>query len=79
MVNIKVWNLEGQPKSDTSAPPCLKTVKAFVPKQPEADVTAFAVHEESWPHMTLAVGLANGSVYCMQGDIGMLTAHNFLC
>lgn len=70
MVNIKVWNLEGQPKSSTASPPCLKTLRVFAPKQPEADITALAVHEESWPHMTLAIGLANGSVYCMRGDVG---------
>lgn len=70
-VSIKVWNLEGQPKSSTASPPCLKTLKAFVPKQPEADITALAVHEESWPHMTLAIGLVNGNVYCIRGDIGM--------
>lgn len=75
MVNMKVWNLEGQPKSSTASPPCLKTLKVFAPKQPEADITALAVHEESWPHMSLAIGLANGSVYCMRGDIGLPLRH----
>ena len=70
-VNLKVWNLEGQPKSSTASPPCLRTLRMFTPKQPEAEVTALAVHEESWPTMTIAVGLASGSVYVLRGDVGM--------
>lgn len=70
LVNLKVWNLEGQLKSSTASPPCLKTLKVFAPKQPEADITALAVHEENWPHMSLAIGLANGNIYCILGDIG---------
>lgn len=70
-VNLKAWNLEGQPKSSTASPPCLRTLRVFTPKQPEAEVTAMAVHEESWPTMTIAVGLASGSVYVLRGDVGM--------
>lgn len=74
-VNLKVWNLEGQPKSSTASPPCLRTLRMFTPKQPEAEVTALAVHEESWPTMTIAVGLASGSVYVLRGDVGKDKAH----
>lgn len=70
-VNLKVWNLEGQPKSSTAVPPCLRSLRLFTPKQPEGEVTALAVHEESWPVMTIAAGLTSGSVYVLRGDIGV--------
>ena len=69
-ISVKVWNLEGQPKSSTASPPCLKAFRLFTPKQPEAEITALAVHEERWPSMSLAVGLASGSVYVLRGDVG---------
>ena len=69
--NLKVWNLEGQAKSSTATPPLLKSLRLFTPKQPEAPVTAVAVQEENWPQMTLAIGLANGSIYVIRGDVGM--------
>lgn len=74
-ISVKVWNLEGQPKSSTTSPPCLKALRLFTPKQPEAEITALAVHEERWPIMSLAVGLASGSVYVLRGDVGKDRAH----
>lgn len=70
--NLKVWNLEGQAKSSTATPPLLKAVRLFTPKQTEAPVTVLAVHEENWPQMTLAAGLANGSIHVLRGDVGEL-------
>lgn len=69
--NLKIWNMEGQPKTSTASPPCLKSLKLFTPKQPEGPVTALAVYEESWPQLTAAVGLANGAVYVLRGDVGV--------
>ncbi|KAK9806296.1 hypothetical protein WJX72_009074 [[Myrmecia] bisecta] len=66
---LKFWNLEGSSSRSSAAPPCLRAIKCFTAKQPEAEITALAAHEEVWPHMTLALGLANGSIYLLRGDI----------
>lgn len=68
--NLKVWNLERPAKSSTATPPLLKSLRLFTQKQLEAPVTVLAVHEESWPQMTIAVGLANGLIYVLRGDVG---------
>lgn len=68
-----MWNLEGQAKSSTATPPLLKSLRLFTPKQPESPVKVVAVHEENWPQMTLALGLANGSIYVLRGDVGKPT------
>ena len=69
-VFAQLWNLD-EPWLGP-APGLLRAVKAFpaAAKLPESPVTAVAVQEASWPHFMAALGLANGQLCMLRGDIG---------
>ena len=46
----------------------LSTAKVQLP----ADVVTVAVHATAWPVLVVAAGLANGKVYILRGDAGLL-------
>jgi hypothetical protein len=66
----QVWSLDSIPPG--GAPQLLRAFKAFPAssKSPDTDVTAMQVHEDAWPHFTIALGMANSQVHIIRGDIG---------
>lgn len=68
---LKVFDLDKmQPEGpSTSSPDCLQILRIFTNQFPEAKITSFLVLEEAPPILLIAVGLDNGSIYCIQGDI----------
>ncbi|XP_021845729.1 vacuolar protein-sorting-associated protein 11 homolog [Spinacia oleracea] len=73
---LKVFDLdktqmEGQEGTSTSAtvPDCVQILRIFTNQFPEAKITSFLVLEETPPILLIAIGLDNGSIYCIKGDI----------
>ncbi|XP_074286489.1 vacuolar protein-sorting-associated protein 11 homolog [Silene latifolia] len=71
---LKVFDLdktqvEGSSTS-TAVPDCIQTLRIFTNQFPEAKITSFLVLEEAPPILVIAIGLDNGSIYCIKGDIG---------
>lgn len=55
--------------SSTSSPECVQILRIFTNQFPEAKITCFLVLEEAPPIIFIAIGLDNGCIYCIQGDI----------
>jgi len=67
---LKLWDLDKCAFTEESPrPPCLRTVKLFSAKFPEAPITCFKVYEEGPTQLSMAIGLENGSVYIIRGDV----------
>lgn len=69
-VCLKLFDLDKKQDEGTSTsnPEC-QILRIFMDKFPEAEITSFLVLEESPPSLLVAVGLDNGCIYCIQGDI----------
>ncbi|CAN4099934.1 unnamed protein product [Withania somnifera] len=70
-VCLKIFDLDKmQPEgTSTSSPDCIQILRIFTNQFPEAKITSFLVLEEAPPLLLIVIGLDNGSVYCIQGDI----------
>ncbi|CAA2965917.1 vacuolar -sorting-associated 11 homolog [Olea europaea subsp. europaea] len=55
--------------SSTSSPECVQILRIFTNQFREAKITSFLVLEEAPPIIFIAIGLDNGCIYCIQGDI----------
>lgn len=68
---LKVFDLDKmQPEgSSTTSPDCIQILRIFTNQFPEAKITSFLVLEEAPPILLIAIGLDNGCVYCIKGDI----------
>ncbi len=71
---LKLWGLDGVRPG--GAPACQRTLRCFAPagKAAEAAVTAAALHADAWPHLALALGLADGAVLLLRGEAGARAA-----
>ncbi|KAE8010746.1 hypothetical protein FH972_007084 [Carpinus fangiana] len=69
---LKVFDLDKmQPEgSSTTSPDCIGILRIFTNQFPEAKITSFLVLEEAPPILLIAIGLDNGCIYCIKGDIG---------
>ncbi|KAH9616226.1 hypothetical protein KSS87_015455 [Heliosperma pusillum] len=70
---LKVFDLdktqvEGS-SSSTAVPDCIQILRIFTNQFPEGKITSFLVLEEAPPILVIAIGLDNGSIYCIKGDI----------
>ncbi|KAK6919237.1 Clathrin, heavy chain/VPS, 7-fold repeat [Dillenia turbinata] len=70
---LKVFDLdkvqqEGTSTS-TSTPECIQILRIFTNQFPEAKIKSFLVLEEAPPILLIAIGLDNGGIYCIKGDI----------
>uniref|UniRef100_A0A7N0RIR5 Vacuolar protein sorting-associated protein 11 homolog n=1 Tax=Kalanchoe fedtschenkoi TaxID=63787 RepID=A0A7N0RIR5_KALFE len=70
-VCLKVFDLDAmQPESSsTTSPDCIQILRIFTNQFPEAKITSFIVLEEAPPILLIAIGLNNGCIYCIKGDI----------
>lgn len=70
-VCLKIFDLDKmQPEgTSTSSPDCIQILRIFTNQFPEAKITSFLVLEEAPPLLLIVIGLDNGSIYCIQGDI----------
>ncbi|KAJ1439616.1 Zinc finger, RING-type [Sesbania bispinosa] len=68
---LKVFDLDKMQSegSSTSSPDCVGILRIFTNQFPEAKITSFLVLEEVPPILLIAIGLDNGSIYCIKGDI----------
>ncbi|KAJ7960261.1 vacuolar protein sorting 11 [Quillaja saponaria] len=68
---LKVFDLDKmQPEgSSTTSPDCIGILRIFTNQFPEAKITSFLVLEEVPPILLIAIGLDNGFIYCIKGDI----------
>ncbi|KAI4353120.1 hypothetical protein L6164_002092 [Bauhinia variegata] len=68
---LKVFDLDKiQPEgSSTTTPDCVGILRIFTNQFPEAKITSFLVLEEVPPILLMAIGLDNGFIYCIKGDI----------
>ncbi|KAI3881210.1 hypothetical protein MKX03_015915 [Papaver bracteatum] len=68
---LKVYDLDKtQPEgSSTTAPDCVQILRIFTNQFPEAKITSFLVLEEAPPILLISIGLDNGCIYCIKGDI----------
>ncbi|KAL2464962.1 Vacuolar protein-sorting-associated protein [Abeliophyllum distichum] len=68
---LKVFDLAKKQDegSSTSSPECVQILRIFTNQFPEAKITSFLVLEEAPPIIFIAIGLDNGCIYCIQGDI----------
>ncbi|XP_058217872.1 vacuolar protein-sorting-associated protein 11 homolog isoform X1 [Rhododendron vialii] len=68
---LKVFDLDKmQPEgSSTSSPECVQILRIFTYQYPEAKITSFLVLEEAPPILLIAIGLDNGYIYGIKGDI----------
>lgn len=70
-VCLKVFDLDKMQEegSSTSSPECIQILRIFTSQFQEAKITSFLVLEEAPPILLIAIGLDNGCIYCIQGDI----------
>ncbi|XP_057792942.1 LOW QUALITY PROTEIN: vacuolar protein-sorting-associated protein 11 homolog [Salvia miltiorrhiza] len=70
-VCLKVFDLDKRQEegSSTSTPECIQILRIFTNQFAEAKITSFLVYEEAPPIIFIALGLENGCIYCIQGDI----------
>ncbi|KAK6155310.1 hypothetical protein DH2020_009558 [Rehmannia glutinosa] len=70
-VCLKVFDLDKRQEegSSASSPECVQILRIFTNQFPEAKITSFVVFEEAPPIIFIALGLDNGCIYCIQGDI----------
>ncbi|KAK7310771.1 hypothetical protein RJT34_08486 [Clitoria ternatea] len=68
---LKVFDLDKMQSesSSTTTPDCVGILRIFTNQFPEAKITSFLVLEEVPPILLIAIGLDNGSIYCIKGDI----------
>lgn len=68
---LKVFDLDKMEPEGTSttSPDCIGILRIFTNQFPEAKITSFLVLEEAPPILLIAIGLDNGCIYCIQGDI----------
>ncbi|ERN12390.1 vacuolar protein-sorting-associated protein 11 homolog isoform X1 [Amborella trichopoda] len=68
---LKVFDLDKmEPEgSSTSSPVCVQILRIFTNQFPAAKITSFLVLEEAPPILLISIGLDNGSIYCIKGDI----------
>ncbi|KAF8414230.1 hypothetical protein HHK36_002230 [Tetracentron sinense] len=68
---LKVFDLDKmQPEgSSTTTPDCIQILRIFTNQFPEAKITTFLVLEEAPPILLISIGLDNGCIYCIKGDI----------
>ncbi|KAJ4827545.1 Vacuolar protein sorting-associated protein 11 [Turnera subulata] len=68
---LKVFDLDKMQPEGTSntTPDCIGILRIFTNQFPEAQITSFLVMEEAPPILLIAVGLSNGCIYCIKGDI----------
>ncbi|KAM3367069.1 hypothetical protein ACQJBY_015998 [Aegilops geniculata] len=70
-VCLKVFDLDKvqEEGSSTTTPFCVQILRVFTNQFPEAKITSFLVLEEAPPILLIAIGLDNGCIYCIKGDI----------
>ncbi|XP_047333896.1 vacuolar protein-sorting-associated protein 11 homolog [Impatiens glandulifera] len=70
-VCLKIFDLDKmQPEgTSTSTPDCVQILRIFTNHYPEAKITSFLVLEEAPPILLIAIGLDNGCIYGIEGDI----------
>ncbi|KAL6570476.1 Vacuolar protein sorting-associated protein 11 [Orobanche gracilis] len=70
-VCLKVFDLDKRHEegSAASSPECVQILRIFTNQFPEAKIMSFVVFEEAPPIIFIALGLVNGCIYCIQGDI----------
>ncbi|KAI0497698.1 hypothetical protein KFK09_020931 [Dendrobium nobile] len=68
---LKVFDLDKmQPEgSSSTGPVCVQILRIFTTQFPEAKITSFLVLEEAPPILLISIGLENGSIYCIKGDL----------
>lgn len=68
---LKVFDLDKMhPEgSSTTGPECVQILRIFTNQFPEAKITSLLVLEEAPPILLIAIGLDNGCIYCIKGDI----------
>ncbi|KAL8135021.1 hypothetical protein AgCh_009886 [Apium graveolens] len=72
VVCLKVFDLDKPPNPEgpsTSSLDCIQILRIFTKQFREAKITSFLVLEEAAPILLIAIGLDNGCIYCIQGDI----------
>ncbi|KAF3778686.1 Vacuolar protein-sorting-associated protein [Nymphaea thermarum] len=67
---LKAFDLDKmeQESSSTTSPFCIQILRIFTNQFPEAKITSFLILEEAPPILFIAIGLDNGSIYCIKGD-----------
>lgn len=70
-VCLKLFDLDKMQSEGTSnsSPECLQILRIFTNQYPEAKITSFLVLEEAPPILLIAIGLDNGCIYGIKGDI----------
>uniref|UniRef100_A0A1D1XE62 Vacuolar protein sorting-associated protein 11 homolog n=1 Tax=Anthurium amnicola TaxID=1678845 RepID=A0A1D1XE62_9ARAE len=70
-VCLKVFDLDKmEPEgSSTTTPVCIQILRVFTNQFPEAKITSLLVLEEAPPVLLISIGLDNGCIYCIRGDI----------
>lgn len=70
-VCLKVFDLDKMQEegTSTSSPECVQILRIFTNQYPEAKITSFLVLEEAPPILLIAIGLDNGCIYGIKGDI----------
>lgn len=70
-VCLKLFDLDKMQSegSSNSIPECLQILRIFTSQYPEAKITSFLVLEEVPPILLIAIGLDNGCIYGIRGDI----------
>lgn len=70
-VCLKLFDLDKMQSegSSNSSPECLQILRIFTNQYPEAKITSFLVLEELPPILLIAIGLENGCIYGIKGDI----------
>ncbi|XP_057506933.1 vacuolar protein-sorting-associated protein 11 homolog [Actinidia eriantha] len=68
---LKVFDLDKvqQEGTSTTSPECVQILRIFTNQYPEAKITSFLVLEEAPPILLIAIGLDNGCIYGIKGDI----------
>ncbi|CAM8900751.1 unnamed protein product [Rhodiola kirilowii] len=68
---LKVFDLDKmEPESSsTTSPDCIQILRIFTSQFSEAKITSFIVLEEAPPILLITIGLDNGCIYCIKGDI----------
>ncbi|CAL0304410.1 unnamed protein product [Lupinus luteus] len=76
---LKVFDLDKMQaeSSSTASPDCVGILRIFTSQFPEAKITSFLVLEEVPPILLIAIGLNNGSIYCIKGDIARERINRF--
>ncbi|XP_068634099.1 vacuolar protein-sorting-associated protein 11 homolog [Aristolochia californica] len=70
-ISLKVFDLDKMQSesSSTNIPVCIQILRIFTSQFPVAKITSFLVLEEAPPILLISVGLDNGCIYCIKGDV----------